>query len=162
MNSRHLLLYGYALPVVASVLIALALALWKAPTPAMFHSFLRESTGPLFAVLAVVLTICAVFQVRIVVEDNPEVLAVLGGKGNVRQTFLSATKHQALLVGLCITAICIAATRKNVSPCFAGAELAALSLILIEAIAMTSNGLAYLRMREKIIVAADTNRRQKS
>lgn len=150
MKSKVLLVYGYLLPFLASVLFSVLPAVCPAISYTSISSFFNSNLAVLYALLAVVIMVALPFQAKIIYEDSPEVIAVLS-KGNVRSVFMFSSLYQAVIILLCALAVFLLASSSTNEAILGFFELQLLFFMVFEAIAMISNGVVYQRIREKIL-----------
>ncbi len=154
MKAKALLIYAYVLPYVGSLVVA------ALPLVVPFISFTDVATfyhgnvGVCLALLAVAGGVSLPFQSKILHEDDPHVLGVLR-KGHVRDVFRRASIVQAVtILLLSLVLVILSAIQKHPHP-VGFIQLFASCLIVFESLALVSNGIAYGKIRERIIDAAN-------
>lgn len=150
-KSKILLLYGYGLPIMGSLIVGV--------TPRLLgyqYRYIAEyfsgNIELVFALLAVVGAIIFPFQSSIINENNPHVLTILN-ETKVRAVFVKASVFQAILI-LCLTLLMFVLSMTHSLSEFIGfLQIFSFSLIIFESMALVSNGRAYNEIREKIITS---------
>jgi hypothetical protein len=159
MKTKLLLLYGYLLPLVGSVIMS-CLPWFFDYAYNNIADYYSQNLELLLAFLAVVVTATYPFQTAILSEDNPHVLNVLE-KSKVRDVFVRASVFQAILI-VCATLLILFLSANPVPTASIGfIELLASTMIAFEAIALISNGRAYGNIREKIITEVNRAEQKK-
>lgn len=154
MKTKLLLIYGYLIPVLASLLIGISPWLTGFISYDEISAYFANNSQLLFGFLALIVAIVFPFQSSVITEDNPHVLAILEAT-KVRVVFIRALIFQAALILSLALLILILCTRKEPSPLYGFLELFSLSMIVFESFALISNGRDYGSMREKIISATN-------
>ena len=148
MKTKFLLIYGYALPILTSLVVSSLLMLFKFDYAqiAIFYASNQEILIGFFIGIA---AIAFPFINSIINEDNPHVLTVLQ---RVREVFRFALMFQAMLIIGSLFVILFLSALKNQNYFIGWIQLLASSLITFETLALISNGRSYGNIREKIIV----------
>ncbi len=160
MKTKFLLVYGYVLPVLTSMVVSFLPMLFRFDYSqiAIFYSSNQELLIGFFIGIA---AIAFPFQNSIINEDNQHVLTVLQ-QTKVREVFLFASMFQAMLIVGLLFLIMVLSASQSQSYFIGYVQLLSSSLITFETMALISNGRAYSEIREKIIVEVSKAERKKS
>jgi hypothetical protein len=154
MKSKALLIYAYVLPYVGSMVVAALPLVLPFISYADVAKFYQRNVGVCLALLAVAGGVSFPFQSKILHEDDPHVLGVLR-KEHVRDVFRRASVVQAVtILVLSLVLVVLSAIQKHPYP-IGFVQLLASCLIIFESLALVSNGIAYGKIRERIIDAAN-------
>lgn len=159
-KTRLLLVYGYVVPFVGSVIISV-LPMFFGYDYSNISVYFSANIGLLLAFLAIITTITIPFQATIINEDNPHVLATLE-KSKVREVFLQASVFQAIIIVLLSLIIFLLSVGQAQSSIAGFVLLFASTTIAFESIALISNGRAYGGIRERIITAVSKAEQSKT
>lgn len=150
MKTKSLLAYGYILPIIISVVIS-SLPVLFGFDYAQMAIFYSENREVLIAFFLGIAALAFPFQNSIINEDNQHVLTVLEHT-KVREVFLFASMFQAMLMAGLLFLILFLSALQTQSNLVGYIQVLASVLITVETMALISNGRAYNRIREKIIV----------
>jgi len=154
MKAKALLIYAYVLPCVGSMGVAALPLLLPFISYTDVATFYQGNVGLCLAFLAVAGGVSIPFQSKILHEDDPHVLGVLR-KGHVRDVFKRASVVQAVtILVLSLVLVVLSTIQKHAHP-IGFVQLLASCLIIFESLALLSNGIAYGKIRERIIDAVN-------
>lgn len=149
-KTRLLLVYGYILPVLASVLTSMFFLPLNIGIYKNISIFFSNNIEIILAFLALMTAITIPFQNNIFTEENPHVLAVLE-KSKTRNVFLNSSILQATIIILFSFSLLILSSIGIHTEIIGLFEIFAFSLISFESLALISNGCSYRKIREQII-----------
>ncbi len=154
MKAKPLLLYAYVLPYIGSFVVSGLPAFIPFINYTDVALFYHGNVALCLALLAVTAGVSYPFQSKILHEDDPHVLGVLC-KGHVRGVFRRASAVQTVTILMLSLLLLILSTSQKQSTVIGFVELLASCLIVFESLALVSNGLAYGKIRERIIDATN-------
>jgi hypothetical protein len=154
MRTKLLLIYAYILPCAGSLLVAALPAALPFIDYADISSYYRGNLGISLCLLALAIAVSFPFQSKILHEDDPHVLGVLL-KSHVRRVFRTASVIQVVTILLLSLLLTILATMQTHPEIVGFIQLWSSCLIVFESLALISNGIAYGKIRERIIDATN-------
>lgn len=154
MKAKPLILYAYILPYIGSFIVSALPSFVPFITYEHVAGFFRGNVSLCLGLLAVAGTVSFPFQSKILHEDDPHVLGVLR-RGRVRDVFRQASVVQAVTILMLSLLLVILSTVQKHPAVIGFVELLASCLIVFESLALVSNGIAYGKIRERIIDAVN-------
>jgi hypothetical protein len=150
LKNKILLIYSYLIPFIGGILFSILPSLLPFISYLSICEIYKNNFPLLISILAMMIALTYPYQIKIIDEDNPDVLIVLD-KSNIRVVFQRSSRFQALFLLICVLIlfIMISSTPQLIIGYF---EVLLTSIMIFEVIAMISNGCEYQRLRQKIIV----------
>lgn len=150
MKNKLLLIYGYLLPIITSVIVSFIPYLINVVIYEVVSNFFNNNVTIIFAFIALMAAITFPFQSSIIKEENPHILSILN-KTKFRKVFINASIFQAFII-ISFSFILLLLTIISPSVLIGFFELLIFSMIVFESLALISNGITYQKTKEKIIM----------
>ena len=160
MRNKLLLVYGYALPFLASAVVSALPLVVHAITYDAISQFFKDSADLVLAFVALLAGVTFPFQSAIIQEENPHVLEVMGSTG-IRRAYVRASVFQAVTILVLVLAMLLLMSAPAPNTTYGWLELWLIALATFESMSLITNGRDYNRMRERIISETEKALRKK-
>lgn len=151
MNSKSLLIYGYALPCAGASLVAILPILFDGEGYLKIATAFQEHIALAIGFIAIAVSISIQSQSKVMSEDNPIVLQILEGT-EVRKVFMNAFHYQLATIFILGLFLLLGSTFLPKSEAVGALLLFSSGMIGFETFSIFSTGRAYTDIREKIIL----------
>lgn len=160
MKSKFLLIYGFFLPFILSLIISFIPQYVQIFTYHEISSVISDNISIIVGFIAIMEAIVIVFQSKVIHEEHPDVLSVLSNT-NIRQIFINSLLFQIAIIFIITFFLILISAKLFVINNNGFYQIFAISYLIIESLAIISNGRSYGEIREKIIIEVNKVKKNK-